>query len=194
MGRDAVLLLTDSLGRVVANQKSKRRSRKPRAKPGAAPKAVASQRREQRAEREAVARQRTAQATRTLGTVGERPESPFGGLPISEFFIFAGLIAVVVGLITGGTVALVGGAIICGLGVVEVTAREHFSGFRSHTTLLAAIPAVIVEAILAETVGTLRGHSALLLPVIPVFGLCFWLLRRSFQSARHARVTRPPAS
>ena len=37
--------------------------------------------------------------------------------------------------------ALAVGALVCGLGVTEVTAREHFSGFRSHSALLAAFPA-----------------------------------------------------
>ena len=38
--------------------------------------------------------------------------------------------------------ALAVGVVVCTLGVLEVTAREHFSGYRSHATLLAAIPAV----------------------------------------------------
>jgi hypothetical protein len=128
-----------------------------------------------------------------LGTVGERPPSPFGGLPVSETAIFLGLVCLIVGLIDGGAAALVVGAVVCGLGVVEVTAREHFSGFRSHAVLLAAIPAVLVEAAIALLFGVPRNRGLLLLPVMPVFGLCFWLLRRNFQIARHARVTRPPA-
>jgi hypothetical protein len=172
----------------------KRRSRKPRSSPASPPRAVPSQRREQRAVRQAAAQRQSAAASRTLGTVGERPPSPFGGLPISELAIFAGLVGIVVGVVTGGGPALVVGAIVCGLGVAEVSAREHFSGFRSHCTLLAAIPAVIVEAAIALLLGVPSNRALLLLPVIPVFAICFWLLRRSFASARHARVARPPAS
>jgi hypothetical protein len=176
----------------VAQQKSNRRSRKQR-KPGAAPRAVASQRREARAEREAVAARSSALSSRTLGTVGERPPSPFGGLPISEFAIFIGIVGVVVGIITSDPAALWVGAIVVAAGVIEVNAREHFSGFRSHATLLAGFPAVAVEVALVSTVGVPSDRPLILLPVIPVFAICFWLLRRTFERARHARVARPPA-
>ena len=89
-----------------------------------------------------------------MGAYGERPESPFGGLPVSEFAIFAGTVALIFGVVNHGGPALIGGVVICLLGVTEVTAREHFSGYRSHTVLLAAIPAVVVEFAIALTVGT----------------------------------------
>jgi hypothetical protein len=154
---------------------------------------VASTRRQQRVEREALQRRATAHGDRTLGTVGERPTSPFGGLPVSEVAIFAGIVALVVGLITGGAAALVVGAIVCGLGVTEVTAREHFSGYRSHATLLAAVPAVVVEVAYALIIGVPSQRVLLFVPLLLVWLPCFWLLRRTFQAARHARVARPPA-
>jgi hypothetical protein len=175
----------------VASQKSKRRSRKPQAGRRAAPRAVASGRRLERAERQAGRRRATAQDT--TGAVGERPASPFGGLPISELAIFAGIVGLVVGLITGGEPAMVVGAIVCGLGVTEVTAREHFSGFRSHCTLLAAVPAVVAEVAFALFVGVPSQRVLLLGPLIVVWVPCFWLLRRTFRTARHARLARPPA-
>ena len=128
---------------------------------------------------------------RTLGTVGERPPGPFGGLPVSEIAIFAGLVGLIVGLIQGGIVVVVGIAV-CALGVLEITAREHFSGFRSHTMLLAAVPAVGIEIVLVETVAP-RQRAVLLVAVVPVFAACFWFLRRRFQVARQARLARPPA-
>ena len=49
------------------------------------------------------------QADRTLGTVGERPKGIFGDVPVSEFAIFAGLVALVIGMIDhGGPVLEVG--------------------------------------------------------------------------------------
>ena len=152
---------------------------------------MASNRRQERAAREAGLRQATAQGL--TGAVGERPPSPFGGLPISEVAIFAGIVGLVVGLITGGEPAMVVGAIVCGLGVTEVTAREHFSGFRSHSTLLAAVPAVVVEVAYALIVGVPAQRALLLVPLIVVWVPCFWLLRRTFRTARHARLARPPA-
>ena len=175
----------------MASQKSKRRSRKPHAGRRTAPRAVAATRRQERAEREAARARGAGQGT--TGSVGERPPSPFGGLPVSEFAIFAGIVSLVVGLITGGQPALVVGAIVCGLGVTEVTAREHFSGFRSHSTLLAAVPAVIVEVAYALLVGVPSQRTLLLVPLLVVWVPCFWLLRRRFRTARHARLARPPA-
>src|SRR6202007_2212062 len=108
---------------------SRRRARKARR---VAPRAVPSTRRDQRVARERQHSRADAQADRTLGTVGERPPGIFGGVPVSEFAIFAGLVLLVVGALDHGSSALEVGIIVMALGVVEVTAREHFSGFRSH--------------------------------------------------------------
>ena len=108
---------------------------------------------------------------------------------------FAGAVGVIVGLIQGGGAALIVGIVVCTLGVVEVTAREHFSGYRSHAMLLAAIPAVAVEVIVVVAVGApgqRRDRALMLLAVVPVFGVLFWLLRKRFQAARQARVRRAP--
>jgi hypothetical protein len=157
---------------------------------------VTSSRREQRAEllaqRQAEQKNQHRRATRQLGTEGERPPSPFGGLPVSEIAIFAGAIGAAVGVIQGGGVALVVGLIVCTLGVVEVTAREHFSGFRSHTSLLAAIPAVAAGVGVVLIFGQPRQRSVVLLAVVPVYAVVFWLLRKRFLSARQARIARPP--
>jgi hypothetical protein len=107
-----------------------------------------------------------------------------------------GFIACVVGLIDGGGPALLVGIIVCALGVIEITAREHFSGFRSHTALLSALPAVAAEALVVKLFGEPRQRALVLLVVVPVFAVLFWLLRRRFMVARQARVARsarPPA-
>jgi hypothetical protein len=126
-----------------------------------------------------------------LGAYGERPPSPFGGLPVSEFAIFAGTIVLIIGVIRHGGPALVGGVVLCLLGVSEVTAREHLSGYRSHTVLLAAIPAVVAEFLIVLTVGTPAVRVLLLVPVAAVFGACAWFLRRRFLVARQARLAKP---
>ena len=91
-----------------------------------------------------------------------------------------------------GTVTLIVGLAVLALGVVEVTAREHFSGYRSHTTLLAAIPAVALGIGLVSIIGTDRRNRGpvLLAVALPVFALLVWFLRRRFQIARHARAVR----
>jgi hypothetical protein len=164
----------------------RRRSRKPS---GSAPKAGA-RRRQAAQSRQRRAAPPTPSGAGTLGTVGERPPGIFGGLPISEFAILAGLICLVVGTINHGGAAVDLGIVLMALGVTEVTAREHLSGYRSHTTLLAFMPAVIVEATYALVIGAPRQRILLLAPVIPVFALCYWALRRHFRIARHARLVR----
>jgi hypothetical protein len=176
----------------MASQRSKRRSRK-RRDLGTAPRAVPSARRDQRAERQSAAKRERHRGRRQLGREGERPESPFGGLPISELAILAGFVGVVVGVTQGGGPALFVGIIVCALGVVEVTAREHFAGYRSHTALLSAIPAVGLEAGIVAVFGEPRQRALLLVVVVPVFVGLFWLLRRKFLAARQARVARPSA-
>ena len=126
-----------------------------------------------------------------MGAYGERPPGRFGGLPVSEIAILAGAVALVVGIINHGGPALIAGVVICLFGVVEVTTREHFSGYRSHTVLLAAIPAVAVEFLIALTVGPPAIRALLLVPVAAVFALCAWILRRRFLVARQARLARP---
>jgi hypothetical protein len=175
----------------VASQKSKR-SRKRRGA-DTAPRAVASPRRGQRSEQQAASTRQRELGQRTLGTVGERPPSPFGGLPVSEIAIFAGIVALVVWLINGGQVTLIIGIALCALGVIEVTAREHFSGYRSHATLLAGIPAIAVGIGLVLVTGEHSGDAPLLFVAVPVFALLFFPLRKRFAIARQARVVRPAA-
>jgi hypothetical protein len=180
------------LGPTLASQKSKRRSRKRRS-PAAATRPSPAPRPQRRAERRREAVGERARTTSQIGTRGERPPSPFGGLPVSEFAILAGIVALVVGLLEGGGPAVIVGTIVCVLGVIEVTAREHFAGYRSHTILLAGIPAVGVEVGLVAAFGEPRQRALLLLVVVPVFAVLLWLLKRRFETARQARMVRPPA-
>jgi hypothetical protein len=174
----------------MASQRSKRRSRK-RRQTGAAPRAVPSPRREHQSKREGLAREER-QRTSRFDSRGERPPSPFGGIPVSEVAIFAGLTVFLVGYLNGGGPAVIGGIILCGLGVTEVTAREHFAGFRSHTILLAAIPTIGVEYLLVQIMPTAWPRETALIGDAIVFGLMFWLLRGRWARARQARMARPP--
>jgi len=176
----------------VGTQKSKPRSRK-RRRHARSPAAVAPGR-AQRAEAVETAGQRPRSAPRRagpLGGYGERPRGPFGGLPVSELAILAGAVALVFGVIRHGGPALIGGVVLCLVGVTEVTGREHFSGYRSHTVLLAGIPAVAAEFVIVLTVGPPAVRILLLVPVAAVFAACAWFLRRRFLIARQARLARP---
>jgi hypothetical protein len=172
----------------VPSQKSKR-SRK-RRRPDTAPRAVPSSRRDERAVRTAEAARDRDRGRRQLGREGARPESPFGGVPVSEVAILLGIIGAVFGFLNGGGPALVVGLVVCALGVCEITGREHFSGYRSHTALLAGIPAVLIEVGVVAIFGAPKQRALLLAIVVPVFAILFWLLRRQFMIARQARVVR----
>jgi ABC-type Co2+ transport system permease subunit len=68
------------------------------------------------------------------------------------------------------------------LGGLEVSIREHFAGFRSHTSLLAASCAV-ASMILISVIAGKAGIATLALVVgvgVIVFVLAFWALRQAF--------------
>jgi Flp pilus assembly protein TadB len=175
----------------VAPQKSKRSSRKRRNRTSV-PRAAVSTKRDERAERRADAARELRRGRRQLGREGSRPESPFGGLPVSEIAILIGIVGAVIGFIQGGGPVVIVAIIVCALGVLEICGREHFSGYRSHTILLAAIPSLGAETAIVAIFGA-PGHRLLLLVVVvPLYALLFWLLRRRFLTARQARVARPP--
>ena len=113
---------------------------------------------------------------------------------MSEIAIFAGAVGLIVGLVQGGGPALIAGIVVCTLGVIEVTGREHFSGYRSHTVLLAALPAVAAEALFVALVGEPNPRLLLLAVIVPVYAVLFWFLRKRFARARQARVARPPTA
>lgn len=144
---------------------------------------------EQRARLEARQRQRDSMS----GAYGERPANPFGGVPVSEIAILAGGAAAIFGLVTSAPLAIGVGVLLCTLGVVEFSWREHISGYRSHTTLLAAVPAIGLGVAMIALIGGSLSRGPLLLVVVPVFIVCFWSLRKRFRVARQARIARPPA-
>jgi uncharacterized membrane protein len=68
------------------------------------------------------------------------------------------------------------------LGGLEVSIREHFGGFRSHSTLLAAC--VAVASMMIVTVAGRRSLPALGIAVavgVLAFVLAFWGLREAFR-------------
>jgi uncharacterized integral membrane protein len=118
---------------------------------------------------------------RRVDAPDERPPAPWGNFPLAELSVLAGIVCLVVGVV-GTNPKLIGvGVVLAGLGGLEVSAREHFAGYRSHTTLLAGTVFVL-------TVGCLFYLANLILAVCLAIGaiaflLVFYLLRRAFQRA-----------
>ncbi|HEU4392190.1 MAG TPA: hypothetical protein VFR04_01005 [Solirubrobacterales bacterium] len=95
--------------------------------------------------------------------------------------ILAGIVALLIGVVGGHPVAIGVGVVCAGLGGLEVAVREHFAGYRSHTTLLAG-------AVFVLTVGCLFYLANQLLAVAlgvgaAAFAATFYLARRAFQRA-----------
>jgi hypothetical protein len=136
-----------------------------------------------RAERDA--RRRAATAAPRRGT-REAPPAPWGSFPLTELVVLLALIFGVIGFIRfnthSGKVMVVAAMCLGSLGGLEVSIREHFAGYRSHTTLLAASCAV-ASMILISVIAGKAGVAILALVVgvgVVVFVLAFFGLRQAF--------------
>lgn len=111
----------------------------------------------------------------------ERPPAPWGSFPLAELSVLAGIVALLIGVFGGSLKAIGVGVVLAGLGGLEVSAREHFAGYRSHTTLLAGTVFVLLTGGLFYLAGLIL---AICLGVGAVaFLASFLALRRAFQRA-----------
>jgi hypothetical protein len=111
----------------------------------------------------------------------DRPPAPWGKLPLAELTILAGIVSLLIGIIGQHPTAIGIGVALAGLGGMEVAVREHFAGYRSHTTLLAG-------TVFVFTVGGLfyLAHQILAVALAVgavAFAIAFYLARRAFQRA-----------
>ena len=115
-------------------------------------------------------------------TIDERPKPPWHPVPLVELSVLAGLVLIIYGFLNAGDrqgrVCLVFGLVLASLGGLDTALREHFSGYRSHTMLLAGLPAVAAAAALffvkAPWIVMVAGAAV-------VFGIVFWLARGAFR-------------
>src|SRR3954470_8962883 len=136
-----------------------------------------------RAERDA---RRAAAATAPRRATREAPPPPWGSFPLTEMVVLVALIFGVIGFIRfnthSGKVMVAAAMCLGSLGGLEVSIREHFSGYRSHTTLLAAscaVGAMILISVIAGKAGI--GILAVVVGVgVLVFVLVFYGLRQDF--------------
>jgi hypothetical protein len=133
-------------------------------------------------------------------SVGERPRAPWHPLPLSELLILVGAIGTIVGFrrlgsggFSSGGPTLLAGIAAVAIGTVEVTLREHLSGYRSHTLMLALLPTVALHSIVILLVAAVTQVPRWLnIPLLAVDALLarflFKLLRLRFLDARRERT------
>jgi hypothetical protein len=153
------------------SRKRKRKAPRPRPAPG---KATATKEPPASAARAAPAKPRRSG--------DDRPPAPWGNVPLAELTILAGILSLGYGLLAGQQELWIGlGVALAALGGMEVAIREHFAGYRSHTTLLAGAVFVFVVG------GLYYGAHQVLAVALPVgavaFAIVFFLARRAFQRA-----------
>jgi hypothetical protein len=125
--------------------------------------------------------------------MGERPPAPWHPLPLSELLILIGAIAVIVALVRGperNVALLIAGLVAVAIGTVEVTVREHLSGYRSHTIVLSVLPVIVLDSAVALVVApfTTGLKLALLAVDAAIVVFLYRLLRARFLDARRERV------
>ena len=131
-------------------------------------------------------RNRTAQApaptpapapARSRYAKPERPKAPWHPIPLVELCVLIGLALIIYGFASSEPPLLLAGLVLASLGGLDTAAREHFNGFKSHTTLLAGLAAVLLAGVLyfaqLPWIAVVAGAAL-------AFGLAFWRARAAF--------------
>jgi hypothetical protein len=111
----------------------------------------------------------------------DRPPAPWGAFPLVEIVILVALVLLLAGFFisgTRGTIMILAGVSLASLAGLELVLREHFAGYRSHTSVLAGSVAVVTLG-----VGFWFGWPPALQigAGLATFGLSFYLFREVFK-------------
>jgi peptidoglycan/LPS O-acetylase OafA/YrhL len=120
----------------------------------------------------------------------ERPPAPWGSFPLVEVVVLIALVMLIAAFVTGGprsTALLATGLALGSLAGLELSVREHFGGYRSHTLLLAGAAGVATLALLFYAVPDLMPPAARLAVAGVVAVATALLLARAFR-ARSGRL------
>ena len=108
----------------------------------------------------------------------DRPPPIWGGIPVTQVAVLGGLVLLVLGMVKENPKLVFPGLALGSVGGLELSLREHFTGYRSHTTLLAGVVFILFVAVsffLAELVL----WQCLIVGAL-VAAPAFWALRRVF--------------
>jgi tetrahydromethanopterin S-methyltransferase subunit C len=115
--------------------------------------------------------------------MADAPKAPWSPFPLTELVVLLAMALIVAGVLTDGgrRGALLGcGFALVSLAGLELALREHFAGYRSHSTLLAGASAIVVVAPLFLWTGL--PQIALLAIGAGVFVLLLMRQRRAFRA------------
>jgi hypothetical protein len=125
------------------------------------------------------------QRRRGRPSIDERPLPPWGKFPLDILLVLLALVLFALSFVVSGprgAVMLTAALVLGSLAGLELSIREHFSGFRSHTTLLAGAAGFATMAILFFAGGKSDVTRALMIPAGGLVCLvAFWLLREAFK-------------
>jgi hypothetical protein len=129
----------------------------------------------------AVPRRAPAPPTRR-SRLEDAPKAPWSPFPLVELTILFGIVLIALGL--AGVADRSGLFLACGFALVtlaglELSLREHFAGYRSHSTLLAGAAAIAVDIPLFFL--TPLPQEVLLGLGVVVFAAAFYALRAAFR-------------
>jgi hypothetical protein len=113
----------------------------------------------------------------------ERPPAPWGSFPLVEIVVLVALVMLIAAIFVESRrpVLIVTGLALGSLAGLELSIREHFGGYRSHTTLLAGMAGVATLAFLIYAVPDLLPPVARLAVAAAVGALVAFLLARAFR-------------
>jgi hypothetical protein len=118
-------------------------------------------------------------------TLAERPPPLWAPFPLTELLVLAGIVLMVWGFFEDGgreaNAKLAAGLVVASIAGLELAIREHVTGFRSHTTMLAGAIAIATMLALGLGVG-LMTLGPLLIAGALAFGGAFYGLRELFKS------------
>ena len=114
----------------------------------------------------------------------EPPAAPWGSFPLIELAVLLGIVMLVIGFFfvqgSRGAILIATGLILGSIGGLDLTIREHFSGYRSHTMLLAGLPAIVVLGLLVYLAPDGLPTVARIAIGVVVFAVAAYLLSRVF--------------
>jgi hypothetical protein len=111
----------------------------------------------------------------------ERPPAPWWRFPLVELVVLLAMVMLIWGFVVSNVTMIAAGMTLGMLAGLELSIREHFSGYKSHSTVLAGFAALVVLGLgyFFLPSGWIRGVNLAI--SVTVFGAGFYLLREAFK-------------